>query len=709
MFTSPQPTRHRMPPFLPEVATAIVVVLTAALNATTAGASVVPQAVLAGVQQPTVHTVKWDTPGSYTYTVLPDITSLDISAWGAQGGTAKGAKHAAGHGARATVALKVTPGEQLQINVGGAGSEGGAYIPCSYGGFNEGGAGGFNGGGGGGNGSGANYGNGGGAGGGGASDIRTAPFGLTQRVLVAGGGGGASGSYYPAGGGGNAGRDGDNGQGSYDWGRPEAQTGGRGATQSAAGGSTGGTTRGGMGDMGSGGVGAVGTCTNTQGASGGGGGYFGGGGGGSWPYTAGGGGGGSSYGPSKTTFEQGVQAGDGNVSLSFQAPKLGPLHRIVLTPGEFTGTSGSVNDYSITGLDIYGDNLGNQGPSSVLSIAPDGSCKANSCTASIPGTHTVTARDGDATGSAAFTVLDAVRLTVTGFPSTTDAGSPHNFTVTAYDKNDQPVTGYSGAIRFSSNDRHAVLPPDAQLANGIGTFSASLHTAGEHSIIAIDTVNNATGGISSSVQRGPTSKLVVSGLSSATKAGTSHTITVTATDAYGNATSGYAGTARIMSSDAKADYPRSMSIQDSGTFFFVPKTSGDHTVTVTASGTPALTDTATARVEPNVPSILSLTGPATSPAGTSLKVTATVFDRYGNLTPNYGMLELRSSDPAALFPRYVGLSNETTFAVTFNTSGPQHLYGSEPIFDYYSFQGRPVGHMMVEVTSRATASPGGQL
>lgn len=108
--------------------------------------------------------------GVQTFTVPKRVNALTIDAWGAQGGGEKG-----GLGGHERATISVTPGETLQVFVGGRGNG-------SSGGYN-----------GGGNGkpSGA-YSTGGG---GGASDVRRAPGGLADRLIVAGGGGG-DGVYY---------------------------------------------------------------------------------------------------------------------------------------------------------------------------------------------------------------------------------------------------------------------------------------------------------------------------------------------------------------------------------------------------------------------------------------------------------------------------------------------------------------------------------
>ncbi len=47
--------------------------------------------------------------------------------------------------------------------------------------------------------------------------------------------------------------------------------------------------------------------------------------------------------------------------------------------------------------------------------------------------------------------------------------------------------GYTGTVHFSSSAPKAILPADATLTNGTGTFPVTLETAGAQSVTATDT------------------------------------------------------------------------------------------------------------------------------------------------------------------------------------------------------------------------------
>lgn len=254
---------------------------------------------------------------SQPYVVPTGVTALTIEASGAAGGYAgqwSGRLHTGGLGGRLLSMLLATPGETLNVFVGGGGADGGTF-GNGAGGWNGGAAGGAPGDSGG-----------QGAGGGGASDVRRGGTALSNRIVAAGGGGGGT-PTIPGGGEGAKGGHGggtDGQRGSPDESGDHVRFGGLGGSQLAGGAGASGScvttaTAGGLGFGGSGS--SYAWYSNGEGG-GGGGGYYGGGGGGTPQCTingayylgGGGGGGGSSYtSGSRVTHTQGAQAGAGKV------------------------------------------------------------------------------------------------------------------------------------------------------------------------------------------------------------------------------------------------------------------------------------------------------------------------------------------------------------------------------------------------------------
>jgi hypothetical protein len=215
------------------------------------------------------------TGSAQTFTVPAGVTSISVDAYGASSTVicatyqVNGAG-GEGLGGRVQSTLSVTPGQTLNIYVGGSSNYcGQSGWPSAYVGWN-GGAGGYR------------------RGGGGATDIRIGGTSLADRVIVSGGGG--SGSWWADGGDGGGLVGGDGNVGSP--GNTSTNTIGHGGTQSAGGGGGywyGGSSSTNQGTLGNG---ALGASVSGNGGNGhGGGGYYGGGGG----VYDGGGGGGSSY------------------------------------------------------------------------------------------------------------------------------------------------------------------------------------------------------------------------------------------------------------------------------------------------------------------------------------------------------------------------------------------------------------------------------
>ncbi|MFZ1453280.1 MAG: PKD-like domain-containing protein, partial [Ferruginibacter sp.] len=307
---------------------------TNATNAPVVATVTVTPAYTTTIPNPVTATFTY-TGAMQTWTVPAGVTSITIDSYGAQGGAGNNgnsnsgptAGGAGGLGTRATGTLAVTPGQVLNIFVGGAGTTG---------------TGGFNGGGNGGN---ANAG-----GGGGASDVRFPGATTADRIIVGAGGGGGgrggceSGTGIVGGTGGNGDGNGANGTDAPTSGGVAG--GGFGGVGSAFGGA--GIGCGGfLGQPGTAGIAGIGgdggngqTCCcfsfgSIPGGGGGGGGFTGGGGagGGSAGTTGcsgndkgagGGGAGGSSYtgGVASGATTPGVQSGDGQVVISYALPSV---------------------------------------------------------------------------------------------------------------------------------------------------------------------------------------------------------------------------------------------------------------------------------------------------------------------------------------------------------------------------------------------------
>ncbi len=208
-------------------------------------------------------------------------------------------------------------------------------------------------------------------------------------------------------------------------------------------------------------------------------------------------------------------------------------------------------------------------------------------------------------GNVAVSPAATSQFVVAGFPSPVTAGTAGSFTVTAEDAYGNTTPAYTGTVKFTSSDGQAVLPANAKLTNGTGSFKATLKTAGSQSITATDTVSGGITGSQSGITVNPAAAttLSISAPTSVTS-GTPFTITVTALDPYNNVATGYRGTVHFTSSDSQAslpnDYP--FTATDNGAHTFTNgvtlKKKGTQTITATDKATKSITGSVSISVAP---------------------------------------------------------------------------------------------------------------
>src|SRR5262249_49120671 len=141
-------------------------------------------------------------------------------------------------------------------------------------------------------------------------------------------------------------------------------------------------------------------------------------------------------------------------------------------------------------------------------------------------------------------------------PAAATAGAAFSFNVTALDASNATVTGYAGTVHFTSNDGSAILPANATLANGVGTFSATLETAGSRPTPAADPATASITGASAAlaVSAAAANHFTVS-VPATAGPNVPFSITVTAQDAFNNTVTIYGGTVHFTSTDAQAVLP----------------------------------------------------------------------------------------------------------------------------------------------------------
>jgi hypothetical protein len=360
-------------------------------------------------------------------------------------------------------------------------------------------------------------------------------------------------------------------------------------------------------------------------------------------------------------------------------------------------TAGTAIAFTVTAQDSYGNTVTSYADtvhfssSDAAAVLPanaalTGGTGTFSATLKTAGSQTLTATDtsnSSLTGSSTVLVgTTAATHFVVSAPASATAGSAIMFTVTAESASNTTVTGYAGTVQFSSSDPAAVLPANATLTNGTGTFTVTLKTAGSQTITATDTANSSLTGSSSavSVSAAAATHFVVIAPASST-AGSAVTITVTAQDAYNNKATGYAGTVRFTSSDTAAALPANSTLTNgAGTFSVTLKTAGSQTITVTDTNNSLLTGNSGAvNVSAAAATHFVVGAPASAGAGSAISMTVTAEDAYNNTVTGYaGTVHFTSSDAAAAVPANSTLTNGAgTFSVTLKTAGSQTITATD--------------------------------
>jgi hypothetical protein len=294
----------------------------------------------------------------------------------------------------------------------------------------------------------------------------------------------------------------------------------------------------------------------------------------------------------------------------------------------------------------------------------------DSALASGTGTFSVTLTKA---GSQTITVTDpanllakTVTLTVANAPAsafvvTTSTSSPTagvglNLTVTAQDTFGNVALNYAGRVHFTSTDTSSgvVLPADATLASGTGTFSATLAKAGPQTITATDAASSSiTGAVGLTVRAASASRLVLATTATPT-AGVTFTFTVTAQDRFGNVDTAYPGRIHFTSSDTATGVvlPADATIgSGTGTFSATLTKAGSQTITGTDTATASITGNVAVVVRAASASTLTLTGPSTTAASHPVAVVVTLRDRFGNVATGYrGTVHFTTSDMLSAVP-----------------------------------------------------------
>jgi flagellin-like protein len=313
----------------------------------------------------------------------------------------------------------------------------------------------------------------------------------------------------------------------------------------------------------------------------------------------------------------------------------GAAASVSVSPSTDTVTAGATVPYTATAKDAYGNTWD---ATSTAGWSGGGAWTGATLTTQAAGTFTITATLPTASGTAQLTVNpgSAYSFKVSGFPSPVTAGATGNsVTVTAEDQEGNVATGYTGTVQITSSDTKAVLPANAKLTDGVGTFAVTLKTAGTQSITATDTVTSSITGSQTGIVVNPGSAVTYafSSISTPQTAGLPFAVTITAQDAYGNAATTYYGTADL--TDLNGPISPATATFAAGVWtgsVNITKATAEDALIATDSVTSSIAgESGLFTVNPG-PLATFTFGSISSPqtAGSAFSVTITAVDAYGN-------------------------------------------------------------------------------
>jgi len=169
------------------------------------------------------------------------------------------------------------------------------------------------------------------------------------------------------------------------------------------------------------------------------------------------------------------------------------------------------------------------------------------------------AGNGNFTGQV-YTIVSpaaATHFVISGTPTTVIAGTSFPFTVTAEDQFNETSYAYTGTVHFTSSDSQAVLPANATLISGVGTFNATLKTSGNQTLTATDTATASNTATSGPIAVSPlaATHFGMVGFPNPATIGAAFNFTVEALDPFNNLATGYNGTVHFTSGNTNAVLP----------------------------------------------------------------------------------------------------------------------------------------------------------
>ena len=376
--------------------------------------------------------------------------------------------------------------------------------------------------------------------------------------------------------------------------------------------------------------------------------------------------------------------------------------------GHILVSAGEIIQLKVSAVDLFGNSTSDYVGSIGLSSTDTAATAASySFSAADGGEHVFSMYLATATVNGqvwSFHVVDSLnpasQATITNFevvngaaaifkvalPASLVAGQAFTSKITALDAFGNTAKNYFGTVHFVTSSANAALPIDYTFDStdlGVHDIEVSLNSAGTQSLTAVDASNSSVLGTDS----GNVDPSVATSLSVTTSgtvvAGSTATVTVKATDAFGNVATGYRGTVSFASSDVLAGMPANFVFNNKeagvATFNVTLKTAGNQSITVRDTVDATILGTAASNVvASSTAGSFVVSGFPSTTAGSAKTFTVQVKDTFGNLTSSYvGTVNFSSSDVQAGLPAsYTFTSADAgshAFSATLKTAGVQSI------------------------------------
>jgi outer membrane protein assembly factor BamB len=167
----------------------------------------------------------------------------------------------------------------------------------------------------------------------------------------------------------------------------------------------------------------------------------------------------------------------------------GPAHSVTLT-GPSSSIAGNAVTISARAADVYGNDIGDVSSQATFSIAPDGSCQANTCTPTKAGAHTITGTYQDAAGTLGLVVTagPVASLQLAPANATITVGGSQAYSAEGFDQYGNDVGDVTAATTFTlagSPCGGNVCTPASASPNALEVDGSYQAAAGKASLVVL--------------------------------------------------------------------------------------------------------------------------------------------------------------------------------------------------------------------------------